>query len=1120
MRVYATIFACWLIAGLRLNVQAQHPLFSQGQWAKFSVEKNGIYKIDYELLKKAGFNPDAINPNHIRLVGYPTGMLPQPNSVVMPNEPLNVAIKVVGGEDGKFNTKDYVVFYGQGPDRLEYNAQRNVFAYENNLYSDKNFYFLTVDGQGSHVATSAVQGATGAISQYLDVAYYETDNYNSEKSGREWFGESFATNPELTIRFALPGIVADSEIKVVSSVMAQTYQPSSFRLFWNGNQLLDRPMAVIPETQYGIKGRVNTDTLVFNANNVGANSSANQDVRYQYIKAPGYSQGYLNYLLFQVTRQLAWYGQPTFFTIPPVSEAVSTLTLSSPPAGLEVWDITNPFAPVAQKLSIGASARFDAETGSAKTFVAFVASQAALPLFEEKMPNQNLLGLPTPDLLVVTHPDFLEQAQRLANHRANHNGLAVAVVTTQQIFNQFSGGRQDVSAIRNFVRHLYKQSPGQLKNLLLFGRGSYDYKNRVFNNSNYVPTYESRNSLSPLETYSSDDYFAFLEDNEGEWSENPARNHTLDIGVGRLPVRTATDAATVVDKLIAYDTNPNRYAGWRQEVLFVADDGDFNIHQSQADELAELVEAGGGFSTNKVYLDAYEQESRPSGQVSPQATEALSLKLNKGFAIVNFTGHGSEQVWMQERILDVNTPSQLTNQPRLPLFVTATCEFGRHDNPLLISTAELLLLRKNGGAIALVTTARPVNSGTNFSLNKAFYAALFEGGANQDLGTLFKETKNRSQSGVANRNFSLLGDPSMRFGPPEEKLVVTRMQTATGSDTLKALSKVVLEGRVMRNGGISTDFNGTLEATLFDKRVTALTKGDENPPFSYSVWPHVLFRGRASVQQGEFYMEMMLPANLVQEVGQGKLALYAHTTDQKREALGTFTDLKIGEAEAAPPNDNRGPAIQLFMSDTTFVNGGYTNANTHLVGLLTDESGINLSGYEPGNLVAVLDGEKTFVVNDYYVASKDDFTSGSFSYPLFDLSPGRHTIRFTAADNHNNESVATIEFEVGEQNALLIEELINYPNPFSESTVVEFSHSRSGEDLQAQVVIYDVMGQLAGMKEFYIPASTYKVRLFEWNGTGLSGTKMGNGVYLMKLSVRSLHDGAKKEKIAKLILVN
>jgi hypothetical protein len=590
--------------------------------------------------------------------------------------------------------------------------------------------------------------------------------------------------------------------------------------------------------------------------------------------------------------------------------------------------------------------------------------------------------------------------------------------------------------------------------------------------------------------------------------------------VGRLPVRTPQEADIVVDKLIAYDTNPTRLAGWRQEILMVADDGDFNIHQSQADELAELIESYGGFNTDKVYLDAFEQEDRASGQVSPKAAEALNRKLNKGFAIVNYTGHGSEQVWMQERILDMNTPAQLTNNPRLPVFVTATCEFGRHDDPLLTSTAELLLLQKRGGAVALVTTTRPVNSGTNFSLNKVFYAALFERGSRADLGTLFRETKNRSQSGVANRNFSLLGDPSMSFGPANEEVAITRLKTAFGSDTLKALSEVTLEGEIQRAGVRSTDFNGTLEVTLFDKRVRATTLGDENPPFNYDVWQHALFRGKATVQQGEFMLHLKLPVNLQPNIAAGKLLLYAYTADGSREAQGTSTEFKIGGTETNVNNDRQGPEIQLFMGDTTFVNGGFTNADTRLVGRLADLSGINLSNYAPAQMVAVLDDDKTFSVSDYYVADKDDFTRGTFSFPLYDLEPGRHSIRFVAYDNLNNERTATIQFEVGRENELLIEQVANYPNPFSERTQLYFTHSRSGEDLEVQLAVYDLMGQLVAVRQFSIPASTYRVDLFEWDGTNADGTKMNGGIYIAKLSVRSLSDGAKKDKIAKLILVN
>jgi Peptidase family C25 len=1125
MKVIPAIGCCLLTATLfPAQAQKSPSTLRDGTWAKFSIEKNGVYKIDYTTLKQAGLNPDAINPRDLQLYAYPTGMLPQTNSAFRPVGLVELDITVSGEEDGKFNSGDFILFYGQGPDRVEYNEAKGIFEYQNNLYADKNYYFLTVGVQnGQRIATVEQATGDGFVNEFLDYGYYETDSYNELKSGREWFGESFETRADLTVRFSMAGVAENSEIKMVSSVMAQTYSEASFRLLWNNVQLLDRKMQVVPETQYGAKGRMGVDTLVFSAATVNAGSNANQDIKYQYTKgASGRSAGYLNYFLFQVTRKSGWYGNPTLFTIPAGSQNNSRVDFSSPPSGLSIWDVTDPFRCEKQSLSITASAQFMAATGTARNYAAFTSADVPSAKFEQKVENQSIVSAPTPNLLIVTHSDFISEALALADHRERHYGIDVVTVTTDEIYNEFSGGRQDVSAIRDFVKFLYDQSPDKLKNLLLFGRGSYDYKKRVFNNTNFVPTYESRNSLSPLETYSSDDFFGFLENGEGEWNESPAKNHTLDIGVGRLPVRTAAEARDVVDKLIAYDTDPERYAGWRQEILFVADDGDFNIHQGQADELAESIETYGGFSTDKIYVDAFEQEDRASGQISPKAAEALNRKVNKGFAIVNFTGHGSEQQWMQERILDTGTPSLLTNNPKLPLFVTATCEFGRHDDPLLISTAELLLKRKKGGAIALVTTTRPVNSGTNFSLNKMFYSSFFDTsvGKVKDLGTLFKETKNGSQSGVANRNFSLLGDPSLRFGPPVEKVVVTKIQTVSGSDTIKALSKVRVEGEIQLNGKLNANFDGTIEATLLDKRTLEKTLGDENPAFNYYMWSHALFRGQATIDDGQFIFEMMLPANLAADVGEGKMVLYAFTSDKSREALGTFTGFKIGKMEEDFEADSKGPSITLFMGDTTFINGGYTNSDTRLVGRLSDKNGINISGYDPTQLVAVLDDEKSFLVNDYYVADKDDFTSGTFSYPLFDLNPGRHTIRFTAWDNYNNESSAAIDFEVGQENELLIEDLVNFPNPFSEATTVQFTHSRSGEDLEAQVLIYDAMGQLASSREFSIANSTYKVNLFDWDGLNNAGTKMSTGLYIMKLSVRSLSDGAKKDKIAKLILVN
>jgi hypothetical protein len=466
----AIAVCCLMLSGV---AQAQPSVLSSGAWAQFSVDKNGVYKIDYESLRKAGFNPDAIDPRHLRLYGYPTGMLPQANAAARASDLQEVAIEVAGEADGRFDRSDFVLFYGQGPDRLEYLPQRDVFAYQNNLYSDKNFYFLTVSQNGKRVAPEPAGEPAGLINEVIDVAYYETDNYNSEKSGREWFGESFSSNPELTIRFAVPGIVPESKIKLITRVMAQTYQESSFRLFWNNNPLLDRKMQTIPETQYGIKGRVATDTLEFSAAAVGATGS-NQDVKYQYQKAAGYSLGYLDFLLFQMRRKPGWYGNPTSFTLAPGMQQRATLDLGPTPAGVVLWNVTNPFS-VTAPAAIGNS-RWGVETGSTGNFVAFVTNDLPVPAFEGAVKNQNLRALPTPQLLMVTHESLLGPAQRLADHRNRANALSVAVVTTQQIYNEFSGGRQDVSAIRDFVRLLYQRGPGRLQNLLLFGRGSYDYR--------------------------------------------------------------------------------------------------------------------------------------------------------------------------------------------------------------------------------------------------------------------------------------------------------------------------------------------------------------------------------------------------------------------------------------------------------------------------------------------------------------------------------------------------------------------------------------------------------------------------------------------------------------------
>ncbi|MGC4021434.1 MAG: type IX secretion system sortase PorU [Cyclobacteriaceae bacterium] len=870
------------------KIFGQSSVLSNGVWYKFSVANDGIYKIDYSLLQTAGIAPSQINPKNIRIYTGQQGMLPQPNNAARISDLVEIPIQVSGETDGKFNNTDFILFYGQGPDVSNYNVKSSSFYYQNNLFSDKNFYFLTVSSsQGKRIPDlQSVSGNYPVITQFDDFAYYETDKYNLLHSGRQWFGEQFDQLLTLTIQFDLPGIVPNSTIKMVSQVMAQSLSDCSFDLKFNSKEITNQAVAHIPNTQYDIKGRVRVDTISFNESLVNGSTQSAQQVFYQFNRGTtGLSVGYLDYFIFSTKRKLSLYNGQTFFTSSEsASNPISTFQINSVPQKNLVWEITNPFSVKNQigQLNSGVFS-FSVNTDSLKKFIVVDLSKVTKPAFEAKVANQNLHSITAADLIIISHPTLVTQATRLAGHRQSHDQFSVTTVTTDQVFNEYSSGKQDFSAIRDFARDVYKKSNGQLKYVILFGRGSYDYKNRLYNNVNLVPIYESYNSLDPLASYSSDDYFGFLQDNEGAWTENPAVNYSMDIGVGRLPAKNLDDATAIVDKLIDYDTNPDRFGEWRKEFLFVADDGDYDLHEDESNQWADNVEQNHNeFNTQKLFLDSYKQITKPTGQFSPDATKAFDLAVRKGKVLVNYTGHGSEQVWAQEQILTPDLVRSLDNGPMYPLFITATCEFGRNDDPQIISSAELLLLQKNGGGIATVSTSRLVNSISNFQLNQALYQAIFTKTSNRfrRLGDITKDTKNNSFSDVSNRNFSLLGDPSMKLAFPDNQVITTQIKTSTNSDTIKALSQVIINGEIQSNGSKLANFNGNAIVKLYDKKITLTTLGDPqetitppSPPYQYTDRPNKLFEGSVSVTNGSFQIDFTMPSDIEPNFGNGNKSL-------------------------------------------------------------------------------------------------------------------------------------------------------------------------------------------------------------------------------------------------------
>ena len=1105
-------------------------VLATGEWFKLAVAEEGIYKIDRSMLAKMGLPVDGLDPARLAIYGNGGKMLPQPNDAFRYDDLVERAIYVKGENDGRFDQDDFILFFAQDPHTHYFDPEDGAFVYGHNVYSDSSFYFLTIgDRNGKRVGTREDEGHGYPTIDYFDDYYiHELDKTNFLYTGREWYGERFDFDPVQNFDFRIRGVLAGYEVKVTSVVMAQAFSPVQFELYLNGETLGTQEVEEVPESTYSLKGRESKNTFFLPADNVvRPDGSFKLNIQYK-RPSSGSSKAFLNYFYLLVKRALNLYdGQTIFQTLASTAQPRSTFKIGGAVPDMVVWDITDPLAPVMQKAEVSdEEAVFGVETDTLRRFIAFDPDEAFRPVFVKRVENQNLHASAVPDLLIVSYAGFIKEAGRLADLRRQKDGLQVLVVSAEQVFNEFSSGGLDVTAIRDYCKYLYDRQPGKLKNLLLFGRGSIDYKHRLDRNTNFVPIYTSRNSLHPLKSYSSDDYYGFMDDDEGEWPETYEGDYMMDIGVGRLPVKSTEEARVVVNKLYNYETDPRTLGDWRNQICFVADDGDGNLHLRDADRLATLVDTSyTDLNIQKIYLDAYEQIRSGNGESAPEVNEAIEETMKKGVLIMNYTGHGSETRWASETILNISMINAFDNYERLPLYVTATCEFGRHDDPRIISGGEYLLLNPYGGAIGLVTTSRPVFSSTNYMLNQAFYENVFKksGGAYPDMGTVFMRTKNGSLNGSINRNFSLLGDPSMKLAYPRKHMrILLNGENYHPADTLKALERVRWSGEVVDEKGERVrDFNGTARITVYDKKRKVTTLGNENPVTDFEIRDNILFRGDVAVDTGSFEVEFIIPRDMDYRIDLGKVSMYAWTEGRDMDANGSDLEFYFGEAVTDPDPDNAPPEIALFINDTTFRSGDVTGPDIVVLAGLRDESGINTYGTgETGGIILILDGEKTYVLNDYYVASEDTYQSGWVTFPLSGLSVGTHQLEIQVADTYNNISHAVVEFRVVEDNSLRIDHLSSAPNPFSDHTSISFEHNRAGDDLEVLGRIFSVNGQKVTEIKWNIPHSNGRITGLEWNSLRASGVPVNSGIYILRLDVRSLRDGASGSAGMKLVVIN
>jgi len=1128
---------------IAINSSAQNKntsVLASGDIFKIAIPQSGIYKIDYNFLKDIeGFNVDNINPKQIHIYGNEGGPVNQVLADSRTDDLADNNIFIQGEEDGSFDSNDFILFYAEGNDK--YDLSNGDIEFKKNPYENNNFYFIKVESNdGPRIPTNqSLNSAEFTSSNSESVIRHEIDrlnllgNYGSTQgTGKNWYGESFAneTVQNFSNNFNFKNIVSGSEAQLKVVFAGRNKSSISYKVTVDGQSTTRTITGVNTgevESRYARLSSINESVTL---------SGNTPNVEVELIPNGSQSEGWLDYIEIIAKCQNIYSNEPLILVNRESTDYSTYGFQIETQDDITIWNIsTSDKVSEVNYTSSGSQKTLAYETnGELQGFVVFEKNQSfPAPEFVEQVVNQNLHQIERADFIIIYHPDFLEAAEKLALHRTDHDDFAVVLVNIYDIYNEFSSGKLDPSGIRDFVNMVHSRDPN-FKYLLLFGDGSYDFRgiNQELEFQNFIPTYETNESLHPVSGFPTDDFYGLLSSDEG--SDNLFG--TLEIGIGRIPCRSNDQAIDVVNKIIHYDTSPNTLGDWRTRIGFTADDEDTNTHIRQADGIAERTEQNHPqLLQQKVYFDAFNQESTPGGSRYPDAQATINSNIFNGQLVLNYLGHGGPKGWAQERVLQVGDILNWKNYDKLPVLITATCTFTGFDEPSLVSAGEHAILNGSGGAIALFTTVRAVFANDNELLTREVFDRIFlrNSGKGMRMGDVLREAQNDitdSSLSPNTRKFLLMGDPSMQLALPQNNVVVKSIDGIPvenmTEDTISALERVTITGEVTNlNNALISDFNGTISLSVYDKESNLKTLDNDQlgREFSFDVRKNLLYKGSATITNGTFSIDMILPKDIDFEFGKGLLSFYA-SDGISRDGAGYFDDIIIGGTSNISFTDEEGPEIDIYLDDRSFEFGGQTSADPILLLDLADETGINLSSTSIGHdITAQLDDQnsQSLVLNNFYQPVIDKIGEGTVEYQLDKLEPGIHQIYIKAWDILNNSSEKMSEFVVAENLEGFIRNVFNYPNPFSTSTNFTFEHDLANSNVDVLIDIYTVSGRLIKTIQETKFSAPYRIGDIPWNGTDDFGSKLAKGVYLYKIKIESNELNLSREsEFQKLVILN
>ncbi|MBT2620441.1 MULTISPECIES: type IX secretion system sortase PorU [Chryseobacterium] len=1119
---------------------------SSGTFYKIKVDKSGIFKITTQFLRDNGINPSSINPRNFRIYGNGGIMLPEFNQDVKYSALQENAIQVVGESDGTWNDEDYALFYAQGPNGYNlYNKsngngikradERNDRS-ENtkNIYDDFSYYFINFDkGEGKRVQPIDANLPAALITRFDNYQVINNDQKNIMKVGRVWTEEApFTTDKTVTFNLASPIQGADN-IKYRTKIIGYKTQGNSISFDINNQNA--QTYSTIP---------TDLDYIPFVYTGDITNLSGNQ-ISFNYkpsITTNPNGLFYFDYVEVQYKEDLKYNGSQMNFRDFSLTTGTNTnygFSVNNVSGLEQIWDVTDITNANRRVNKAAGSANFNfgyvtADVNFNNEFVAFKADAAYSPQFVERIGNQNLSGLQNVDYLIITVPEMMSQAQRLASYHQTKNNFNVQIVDANKIYNEFGSGSRDLTAIRDFVTKLNTPS-GALKYVFILGDTSYDYKNRVPNNSNVVSSYQSEQSSEFITSYVTDDYIVMTKPQ----TSASIPSNLPDLPVGRIPAANITEATVMIDKTLAYyNSLPGQsspFGEWRMKLDFVVDDDTDNgspFHNVMNSTLETIFEQAGSnnlkeYNVRKLYLDAFQAQSTAGGRRYPQVNQAISNDIGNTMYLFYF-GHGGISGWAQERVLtldEINNANNFSNvYSRFPFVSTITCEFTLWDEPETFSAGERFLKMKQGGPAAMITSSRAIGVDYGRDFTNLYTQDIFKL-VNDDfetLGLAHLNAKKQKGPQTDHLKVNLLGDPAMKLSRPKRLLVIDNIDTPVPG-LIRGLDFVKVKGHINNaNGTVNTTFNGRVVINIFDKRLNKKTlnnSGALDPILNYTEEGSAIVKASGMAVNGVFNVEFYVPKDINYAVGEGRILGYA---DNKSTDVFNNQSVQVGDVNPNGINDSEPPKVKLYMNNTNFADGGITDQNPMLLACVTDDTGINSTGAGIGHDITVyLDGQiiNTIVLNDFYASGEGngclspslaDYQKGNVTYPFRNLAVGQHQLSFKVWDINNNSTSATLNFEVKDEadQHLVINRPLNWPNPFTNKTYVQFEHN-CDDILNVNVQIYTITGKLvrtlsqAVVAEPFLQGFRTPRQAIEWDGRDDFGSTVGKGTYIFKIFAKS-----------------